>query len=53
MPSAKRLDTLRELFEDGTLRVEISETFPLAVARSAQEAIETRHTRGKIVLVVS
>jgi NADPH:quinone reductase-like Zn-dependent oxidoreductase len=52
-PSAKRLDTLRALFEDGTLHVEIAETFPLAAARSAQEAIETRHTRGKIVLVVN
>jgi NADPH:quinone reductase-like Zn-dependent oxidoreductase len=51
-PSAKRLDTLRELFEAGTLRVEIAETFPLAQARSAQEKIEQRHTRGKIVLVV-
>jgi NADPH:quinone reductase-like Zn-dependent oxidoreductase len=51
-PSAKRLDTLRALFENGTLRVEIAQTFPLADARSAQAAIETRHTRGKIVLVV-
>jgi NADPH:quinone reductase-like Zn-dependent oxidoreductase len=51
-PSAKRLDTLRALFEAGTLRVEIAQTFPLAEARSAQRAIETRHTRGKIVLIV-
>lgn len=51
-PSAKRLDTLCALFEDGTLRVEIAKTFPLAEARSAHEAIETRHTRGKIVLVI-
>jgi NADPH:quinone reductase-like Zn-dependent oxidoreductase len=51
-PSAKRLDTLRALFEDGTLHVEIAKTFPLADARNAQQAIETRHTRGKIVLVV-
>jgi NADPH:quinone reductase-like Zn-dependent oxidoreductase len=51
-PNARRLDTLRALFENGTLRVEIAETFPLADARRAQEAIETRHTRGKIVLVV-
>jgi len=51
-PSAKRLDTLRTFFENGTLRVEIAQTFPLAEARKAQEAIETGHTRGKIVLVV-
>jgi NADPH:quinone reductase-like Zn-dependent oxidoreductase len=51
-PGAKRLDTLRQLIEDGTLRVEIAQTFPLAEARRAQEAIETRHTRGKIVLTV-
>ncbi|MGD0474417.1 MAG: NADP-dependent oxidoreductase [Candidatus Velthaea sp.] len=51
-PSAKRLDTLRALFENGTLHVEIAQTFPLADARLAQAAIETRHTRGKIVLVV-
>lgn len=51
-PSATRLDTLRALFENGTLQVEIAQTFPLADARSAQEKVETRHTRGKIVLVV-
>jgi len=51
-PSAKRLDTLRPLFEDGTLHVQIAQTFQLADARSAQQAVETRHTRGKIVLVV-
>lgn len=51
-PSAKRLDTLRALFEDGTLHVEVQQTFHLAEARQAQEAVEGRHTRGKIVLVV-
>jgi NADPH:quinone reductase-like Zn-dependent oxidoreductase len=51
-PSAKRLDTLRPFFENGKLCVEIAQTFPLADARRAQEAVETRHTRGKIVLVV-
>jgi len=51
-PSAKRLDTLRGLIEDGSLRVVIDKTFPLADARLAHEAIEARHTRGKIVLVV-
>jgi NADPH:quinone reductase-like Zn-dependent oxidoreductase len=43
---------LRALFEDGTLRVEIAQTFALADARGAQEKIETRRTRAKIVLVV-
>lgn len=51
-PSARRLDTLRALFENGTLHLEIERTFPLAEARRAQKAIEKRHTRGKIVLVV-
>jgi NADPH:quinone reductase-like Zn-dependent oxidoreductase len=51
-PSAKRLDTLRGLFESGKLTVEIAHTFPLAQAQRAQERVETRHTRGKIVLVV-
>ena len=51
-PSAKRLDVLRGLFENGTLRVEIQQALPLAQARQAQEAVERRHTRGKIVLVV-
>jgi NADPH:quinone reductase-like Zn-dependent oxidoreductase len=51
-PSAKRLDTLRPLFENGTLHVHIAQTFQLADARNAQQVVETRHTRGKIVLVV-
>lgn len=45
-PSARRLDTLRTLLEDGTLRVEIAESFALAQARAAQAKVELRHTRG-------
>jgi NADPH:quinone reductase-like Zn-dependent oxidoreductase len=38
--------------DEGKLRRIVSQTFPLDCAADAQEASETGHTRGKIVLEV-
>jgi NADPH:quinone reductase-like Zn-dependent oxidoreductase len=40
-----------ELAEQGRLRVRVAASFPLAEAAAAHELSETRHARGKIVLV--
>jgi NADPH:quinone reductase-like Zn-dependent oxidoreductase len=40
-----------ELAEQGRLRVPIAAAFPLAEAAAAHELSETRHARGRIVLV--
>ncbi len=36
--------------DDGKLRIEVAETFPLAHAADAHRRIEEGHTRGKLVL---
>jgi NADPH2:quinone reductase len=47
---AARLDLAR-LAQDGKLRVLVSQTFPLAEAAAAHQAIADGHTTGKIALV--
>ena len=47
---AARLELAR-LAQDGTLRVFVDRTFPLAEAAAAHRAIKTGHTTGKIVLI--
>jgi NADPH:quinone reductase len=42
---------LARLAQDGTLRVFISQTFPLAEVAAAHRAIMTGHTTGKIALI--
>ncbi len=49
-PNVPELDHIRQLVEAGKLKVHLSATFPLAEAAKAHEAMETGHTRGKIVL---
>ncbi len=49
--SADQLAELIELYEKGQLRVEVAATFPLAEAAAAHRLIETKHARGKIVLM--
>ncbi|GII79358.1 oxidoreductase [Sphaerisporangium rufum] len=49
--SAARLARLLAHYEKGTLQVPVTATFPLDQAPAAHRAIETGHTRGKIVLV--
>ncbi|MCZ2526314.1 NADP-dependent oxidoreductase [Streptomyces sp. NPDC059506] len=50
--STTRLQQLVDLYADGRLRIEVSRTFPLAQAADAHRAVETRHVRGKIAIVV-
>ena len=48
-----QLAELGRLLDDGTVRVAIDGTYPLAQARAAHERAEEGHLRGKIVLTVS
>ncbi|MDQ3313234.1 MAG: NADP-dependent oxidoreductase [Verrucomicrobiota bacterium] len=52
-PNASLLSDLSKLVEAKKLKPVVSKTFPLSEAAKAQEAIETGHTRGKIVLRVA
>lgn len=47
----ERLDTIRELAEAGAIHANVQQTFPLDQAREAHKIAQTRHTRGRIVLV--
>jgi NADPH:quinone reductase-like Zn-dependent oxidoreductase len=51
-PDAQRLKELSRLVDAGEVSVRLERTFPLEEAREALEASRTRHTRGKIVLLV-
>lgn len=50
--NGKQLAEIAPLLSDGTIRVAIDSTFPLADARRAHERAATGHIRGKIVLTV-
>lgn len=50
--SANRLKELVDLHTKGKLRIHIRQVFPLDRADDAHRAIESRHGRGKIVLVI-
>src|SRR5947208_2512567 len=52
-PDANVLAELRKLIEANKITPIVSQTFPLADAAKAHQQIETRHTRGKIVLRVA
>ncbi|MCK0117726.1 NADP-dependent oxidoreductase [Isoptericola sp. S6320L] len=51
-PSTSDLDDLAAMFDAGTLRVEVAETYELADAPAAHRASEGGHVRGKIVVRV-
>lgn len=51
-PDMGTLDALTGLIEDGEVRVDVSETFPLEKIAEAHAASEGGHTRGKIVVTV-
>ncbi|HEX8280835.1 MAG TPA: NADP-dependent oxidoreductase [Chthoniobacterales bacterium] len=51
-PNTGLLGELTELVEAKKLKAVVTKVFPLAEAAKAHEAIETGHTRGKIVLRV-
>jgi NADPH:quinone reductase-like Zn-dependent oxidoreductase len=51
-PNSKELSELGQMVEQGRLKVHVEEVLPLEEAAKAHELSESRHTRGKIVLVV-
>jgi NADPH:quinone reductase-like Zn-dependent oxidoreductase len=50
--TTERLTEEARLVDAGTIDVDVTRTFRLGKAADAHEAVETRHTRGKIVLIV-
>lgn len=52
-PDANVLDELGKLIEAKKITPIVSQVFPLSEASKAHQQIETRHTRGKIVLKVT
>src|ERR1051325_6307760 len=52
-PDAKVLEKRTKLIEANKIAPVVSQTFPLEDAAKAHQQIETRHTRGKIVLNVA
>jgi NADPH:quinone reductase-like Zn-dependent oxidoreductase len=51
-PNSRELDLFRDWIDKGKLKVNVSKVFSLDDAAQAHEAIESGHTRGKIVLKV-
>jgi NADPH:quinone reductase-like Zn-dependent oxidoreductase len=51
-PNVVELDHIRSLVDSGMLRSHLSGVYPLVDVAKAHEAMETGHTRGKIVLTV-
>jgi NADPH:quinone reductase-like Zn-dependent oxidoreductase len=51
-PNSRQLDLFRGWIEKGKLKVNVSKVYPLEEAAKAHEAIESGHTRGKIVLKI-
>ncbi|MCD9198298.1 NADP-dependent oxidoreductase [Aeromicrobium wangtongii] len=51
-PDVDDLTELAELFDDGTITVQIAAKFPLAETQQAWELSQDGHTRGKIVITV-
>jgi NADPH:quinone reductase-like Zn-dependent oxidoreductase len=49
-PHVPQLDHIRGLIETGRFKANVTQTFPLDQVAQAHEAMETGHTRGKIVL---
>lgn len=52
-PNAQQLAEIAQMIDAGKVKPFVSQTLPLADAAKAHAAIETGHTRGKIVLKVS
>lgn len=49
-PHGGQLAEIARLVDDGRVRVEVQQVFPLAEAAEAQRNLEVSHTRGKVVL---
>ena len=52
-PDAKVLEELTKLIEANKITPIVSQTFPLSEVAKAHQQVETRHTRGKVVLTVA
>ena len=52
-PDAKVLEELTKLIEANKITPIVSQTFPLMDVAKAHQQVETRHTRGKIVLKIA
>jgi NADPH:quinone reductase-like Zn-dependent oxidoreductase len=52
-PDAAQLAEIGKLIDEGRVKPVVSEALPLAEVRRAHEQIQTKHTRGKIVLRVA
>lgn len=52
IPDASTLAVIARLLDSGDVRVHVEEVFPLDRAADAHRAIESGHTRGKVVLQV-
>ncbi|GAB3260529.1 NADP-dependent oxidoreductase [Kineosporia babensis] len=52
-PDGAGLDKIGRLIDEGKIHVEIERTFSLEEVALAHEAIESGHTRGKVVLTIS
>ena len=52
-PNSDELAEIGRLIDDKKIKVVVSQTFPLAEAKNAQEQVATGHTRGKIVLKIA
>nr|WP_111298399.1 NADP-dependent oxidoreductase [Paracoccus saliphilus] len=50
--SGPQLNTVGQLLSEGTIRIAVDSTFPLAEARKAHERAAEGHIQGKIVLTV-
>lgn len=50
--NGRQLETLRQLLDDGTIRVVIDSTYPLADAARAHQRAAHGHIQGKLVLTV-
>ncbi len=53
MPAAATLDRLAGLLADGTLRVPIQASYPLAQVDQALKALGGQHTQGKVAITVA
>lgn len=53
VPSPENLERLSRLLDDGTLEVHIQDTYPLARAGEALQALGTTHTQGKLAIRIA
>ena len=50
--NAGKLSKLAELIDKGVVKVHVDKTFPLEQAAAALEHLQTKHPRGKVVLII-